>query len=116
MTFQQVVLRSAPQGLRRKAFVLNATDDQDWYTRRGLHELVYRVKTLAIGEAQIRKDRPYCFFAKSFHALSESLNPITTKWAIFGVEERLLKSFGVSRIFVDQKEIANISHLLRAPN
>jgi hypothetical protein len=98
-----------PQGLRGKVFVLNATYDQDRYTRRRLQELIYRVETLAIGEGQIREDRPYCFLAQSFHALRERLNPFTVEWAIFGVEECLSKDFRMSLVFVDQKEIAYIS-------
>src|ERR1700678_469848 len=103
MAFQQVVLRAVPQRLRGKGLVLNATDDQNRYPRRGLHQRVYRVETGAIGEAQTCKDRPHGFFAQSFHALRESLNPFTTKWAIFGVEYRLSKFFGMGRLFVEQK-------------
>jgi hypothetical protein len=86
MTFEQVVLRSAPQGLRRKACVRNAPITKIGTPGAACLKLVYRVKTMAIGEAKIRKDRPYCFFPQSFDALGESLNPMTTKWTIGGID------------------------------
>src|ERR1039458_43233 len=115
MTLQEIVSRPLQHGSLAEFFVIRAGENNHSSGGGSRQHRVECVKTTAIGQKEIEKNRPHALSGQSFEAAGEGPNTFKIVPTVTRGDHRFFESLGVTGIIVDEKNlIVRVAHCKRS--